>query len=51
MLVVEALVHSRVNAGRWMLEETLAEGIVRLEAIDCEITLDEVHLKVVNAQA
>lgn len=42
-------VYSRASAGRWMLEEAIAERTVRLEAIDCEIALDEVYLKVDHA--
>ena len=38
-------VYSRADAGRWMMEEAIAQGVVRLDAIDCEVTLDEVYLK------
>jgi len=44
-------VYSRADAGRWMMEETIAEGVVRLEAIDCEVALDEVYLKVLEAES
>jgi Uma2 family endonuclease len=37
-------VYTRADAGRWMMEEAIA-GVVRLEAIDCEVALDEVYLK------
>lgn len=42
-------VYSRADAGRWMMEEAVGEGVVRLESIDCEVALDEVYLKVSGA--
>jgi Uma2 family endonuclease len=39
-------IYTRAAAGRWMLEEATASAIVALEAVGCEIALDEIYLKV-----
>jgi len=39
-------VYTRAGAGRWILDETVGDGAVALEAVGCELPLDEIYLKV-----
>jgi hypothetical protein len=41
-------VYTRGSGGRWILDDVTGDGIANLEAIGCELALDEVYLKLLE---